>query len=204
MDAFFQRVVGEWYHLIAIQAIEDHRIQPDTIEAAFHGAIDALQYRVEITDTSDGFETVSLQAVEADVDCVHASVVKGAPIVSELTAIGGQCQRVEACEGAKAFEKLINAPSNQRLTPSDANFPHPQFGEQARGSEELLDGQHLGSRQKFHGLCHAVLTPKITAVCHGQTQVRNPAIETVDQLCRAIRGHQRSLHKGAGWGAYSR
>ena len=46
MDAFFQRVVGEW-HLIAIQAIEDHRIQPDSIEAAFHGAIDALQYRVE-------------------------------------------------------------------------------------------------------------------------------------------------------------
>ena len=107
-------------------------------------------------------------------------------------------QRVEPSEGAQPFEKLMNAASNQRFASGDADFPHAQFGEQARGSEELLDGQYLGPRQEFHGLCHAVLTSKITAVCHGQTQVRNPAIEAVDQLCRAKRGHQRSLHKGAG------
>ena len=79
---------------------------------------------------------------------------------------GGQRQRVETREGAQPFEKLMNAASNQRFTSGDADFPHSQLGKQARGSEEFFNGQHLGPRQKFHGLCHAVLASKITAICH--------------------------------------
>ena len=40
-DTLLQCVVGEWHHLVAIESVEDHRIQSDTIEAAFHGTIDA-------------------------------------------------------------------------------------------------------------------------------------------------------------------
>ena len=89
MDTFFQCVVGEWHHLIAIQPVEDHRIQPDTVEPAFHGAVDALQYGVEIADASNGLETPGLQAVEADVDGFHAGVAQGVSRVSKVAAVGG-------------------------------------------------------------------------------------------------------------------
>ena len=100
MDTLLQRIIGEWQHLVAIESVEDHRIQSDTIEAAFHGAIDAPQYGVEITDTGNGFETFGLQAIETDVDRVHAGIAKGMPRFSKLAAIGGQRQRVGTREGA--------------------------------------------------------------------------------------------------------
>ena len=46
---------------------------------------------------------------------------------------------------------------------------------------------NTSDRAEIPWFCHAVLAPEITG-CHGQTQVRS-AIETVDQLCRVIRGH---------------
>jgi len=96
--------VGEWHHLIAIQAVEDHRIQPDTIEPAFHGAVDAPQYGVEIADASNGLETLGLQAVEADVNCVHAGVAQGVSRVSKMAAISSQRQRVEPRQCAESLE----------------------------------------------------------------------------------------------------
>ena len=93
-DTLLQCVVGEWHHLVAIESVEYHRIQSDTIEAAFHGTIDAPQYSVEVTYTGNGFETFGLQAIETDVDRVYPGIAQGMSRVCKLTAIGGQRQRV--------------------------------------------------------------------------------------------------------------
>src|SRR5690606_9183772 len=134
---------------------ERYAIQFDRQASALRGFYPG-QHLADIAEAGEAAEALRLQAVQADVDPLNASVFDCLGVFRQASAVGGQAQFFEAGHLAKVLKEVDGAAPYQGLATGNPQLGDAEVHEGAAKSGEFLNAQHLMPPQERHLFRHTV------------------------------------------------
>lgn len=121
-------------------------------------------------------EFLGVQAIQTDVQPLDPGPCQRCGEPDQLRAVGGHHQFTQTGQGRDALAETDDALAYQRLAAGEADLLHAQPDEDARDALQLLQTEHLLTRQEGHVLGHAVDAAEVAAVGDRHAQVVDLAV----------------------------
>ena len=181
-----RRLVLEQRHeLVVIDSAHDHRV--DLQAAEFRGrGLDGLEHRRVLVEPRQGFEARRIQRIEAHRDALQARPLQRNNMSSQQHAVRRHREILNGRTRGQSFDQQRQVAAEEWFSTRDADAVHTGVGEDIHERGDLLEAQHLVSRQPDVVVFgHAVLTAQIAAVSHRDPQAPQGPPES-------IRGHHQA------------
>ncbi|MNI32089.1 hypothetical protein D3C73_859890 [compost metagenome] len=171
VDTLVDGVLHQRRHFIEVAPLHHHAIELDPLEPRVPRRLDTVEHLIEVANAGDCTKFLRVQAVEADVHAFHTRLHQWPRQSAQLRAIAGHHQFAQTGQRGDVAAQVDDAWADQRLAAGEADLAHTHAHEQRGQALQLLQREHLLTRQEGHGFRHAIHTAKITPVRHRHPQV---------------------------------
>ena len=186
-DVALAQVVQPHRQLVVVEALQQHRVELDRLEAEAPCQLDPAQDFIQAVVAGDGVEALAVQRIHADVEVGQPGLAPARHPAVEQGAVGGQGDAVDAAHRRRRGDDLRQVAAQAGFAAGQPQLAQAHIREAAQEARDFLAAKRLrpvGTR--VEAVRQAVAATEIAGLDDREPQIREVPAEPVLQDCHVV------------------